>query len=100
MKTYAGIDHEERGGMTPIGGLIRDAWVFGILPEGEGCAGWTANAMQIIYGRVSQIWEQHGYAVANLPDELRERHERIHRAAIQSAMTQGWEPSHNSDGQI
>ena len=40
-KTYAGIDHEEHNGMTMTGRIIRDAWVFGLLPEGEGFAGNT-----------------------------------------------------------
>ena len=32
---YVGIDDDYFGGMTPIGTIIRDAWVFGILPESE-----------------------------------------------------------------
>ena len=98
MKTYAGIDHDEYGGMTPVGGLIRDAWVFGILPEGEGCAGWSLNAMEVVHERVSQAWEQYDYAVANLPIDLRARHERIHRAAIQRALVLGWDPWPAEDG--
>ena len=31
--TYIGIDKDLQGGMTTIGKIIRDAWVFGILPE-------------------------------------------------------------------
>ena len=34
QQTYAGIDHEEHHGMTMTGRIIRDAWVFGLLPEG------------------------------------------------------------------
>jgi hypothetical protein len=97
MNTYAGLDHDEYGGMTPIGGMIRDAWVFGILPEGETCAGWTSNALQVIYERVSQSWEQYGHAVRSLPPELRERHERIHTTAIQRALALGWDPHHGLD---
>ncbi len=99
MKTYAGIDDDEQSGLTPIGGLIRDAWVFGILPEGETCAGWTENAMAVIHERVSEAWEQYGYAVMNLPTELRERHERIYRLAIQCALTHGWDPWKADAGQ-
>lgn len=31
--TYAGIDAEDHHGMTMSGRIIRDAWVFGLLPE-------------------------------------------------------------------
>ncbi len=87
MKTYAGMDQDEHEGITHLGGLIRDAWIFGILPEGETCSGWTAHAMAIIYERVSQAWEQYEYATANLPPDLRKRHERIHHEAIRRALT-------------
>jgi hypothetical protein len=29
--------------MTPTGNIIRDAWVFGIIPEEDACAGWTVQ---------------------------------------------------------
>ena len=38
VRTYPGIELEENGGMTMHGRIIRDAWVFGILPENDGCA--------------------------------------------------------------
>jgi hypothetical protein len=30
---YVGIDDDIFGGMTPIGTIIRDAWVFGLPPD-------------------------------------------------------------------
>ena len=39
--TYKGIDHEDHHGMTMTGRIIRDAWVFGLLPEGDGFANKT-----------------------------------------------------------
>lgn len=42
-KTYAGIHKDTDGGMTPTGNIIRDAWVFGILPETKTCEGWTID---------------------------------------------------------
>ena len=39
-KRYVGIDKDINGGMTTTGKIIRDAWIFGILPETETCEGW------------------------------------------------------------
>lgn len=38
---YAGIDKYPYGKMNPAGNIICDAWVFGIIPESETCAGRT-----------------------------------------------------------
>ena len=46
---YAGIDQDENGGLTHLGRMVRDAWVFGILPESETCAGWDGSQMQNLY---------------------------------------------------
>jgi len=99
MKTYAGIDQDHFGGMTPIGTIVKDAWLFGILPETETCAGWTHDRLQMIYDQVSTEWAQYGHRVANLPPELRERHERIHAEAMRRARELGWEPdlAHEDD---
>ena len=40
-KKYDGIDKDPHGAMNPTGNIIRDAWVFGIIPETETCSGWT-----------------------------------------------------------
>ncbi len=31
-KTYVGIEQDENGGMTHYGLIVRDAWVFGLIP--------------------------------------------------------------------
>lgn len=38
QQTYMGID-KDTAGLSPTGNIIRDAWVFGILPETETCEG-------------------------------------------------------------
>ncbi len=38
---YVGINNEVNGGMTTIGKIIRDAWVFDIIEETETCEGWN-----------------------------------------------------------
>ncbi len=96
-RRYPGLDQDRYGGMTPIGIMIRDAWVFGLLPEGEGCAGWTYGQLQELYDRVSAAWEPYGHLVSRLPEELRRRHERIHGEALRRARELGWEPPEDGE---
>lgn len=91
-KHYVGLNAEPYGGMNSTGILIRDAWVFGILPETEDCAGWTAQGMEALYDKVSIAWEPYGHLVSNLPSELRERHARIYAEAVKRARREGWNP--------
>lgn len=91
-KTYVGILDDQFGGMTPTGAIVKDAWIFGLIPETETCAGWSVADIQVLYDKVNDLWAQYGFLVANLPDTLRERHERIHREAIERARARGWEP--------
>lgn len=92
-KTYEGIDKQPNGGMTPTGNIIRDAWVFGIIPEEETCAGWTVQGIEGLYDKVTDAWKPFGHLVSNLPPALRERHHRIYSAAIEKARAAGWNPS-------
>ena len=45
---YGGIEQDKKNGLTPLGRIVLDAWVFGILPETETCAGWDHAKMQIL----------------------------------------------------
>ena len=89
-QTYIGIDQEIHGGMTAIGKLIRDAWVFGVIPESETCAGWNLARIDALLHKVNDEWDKYGCLVSHLPDELRERHQRIHGEAIIRARAAGW----------
>jgi hypothetical protein len=91
-KSYVGIEADDYGGMTPTGKIVREAWIFGLLPEGEGCAGWTPDQVQVLWGRVSDEWEKYGFSVAALPDDLRERFMRIQNEAMARARAAGWDP--------
>ena len=91
-KIYDGIDKDPKGAMTPTGNIIRDAWVFGIIPETETCAGWTVQGIESLYDKVYAEWEKYGHMVSRLPDELRERHQRIYDAAVARARELGWDP--------
>ena len=69
---YTGIDQDENEGLTHLGRIVRDAWVFGILPETETCAGWSGAQMQTLYEKVYAAWEPYAHLPNRLPDEFRE----------------------------
>ena len=89
-KIYVGIDKDINGGMTTIGKLIRDAWVFELIPETETCAGWNLGGIDALLDKVNQEWDKYGCMVSQLPENLRQRHTRIHDAAIAHAKKMGW----------
>ena len=90
-KTYIGIDKDINGGMTTIGKIIRDAWVFGLIPESETCEGWNISGIDTLLQKVNDEWDKYGCMVSRLPPDLRERHERIYNKAIELAKQSGWE---------
>lgn len=94
---YVGIHQDLYGGLTQLGNIIRDAWVFGLLPESEGCRGWTLGQLEALYDRVSRAWEPYGHLVSRLPPELRARHERIYAEAVARARELGWNPELEED---
>jgi len=96
-KIYPGINNDHYGGMTPIGNIIKDAWVFGILPETETCDDWTHGQLQAIYEQVKTEWDKYGCLVSNLPDELKKRHAEINDKALKKAKELGWDPALPAD---
>jgi len=86
--------------MTAIGKLIRDAWVFGVIPETETCAGWDLSRIDALLHKVNDEWDKYGCLVSHLPDELRERHERIHGEAIKRARAAGWSGEIETDDEV
>ena len=92
MKTYVGIHNDLNGGMTDTGKIIRDAWVFGIIPETETCEGWLAQGIENLWIKVDSQWENYGFLVSNLPEEIRQRFIRIHNEAFEKAKVSGWDP--------
>ncbi len=96
-RIYPGIHNDRFGGMTDIGKLIRDAWVFGILPESQTCEGWEYNRLEALYDQVFSAWEPYGHLASRLPDPLRERHQRIHGEAMARARELGWEAELGDD---
>lgn len=88
---YVGIDQDENGGLTHIGRIVLDAWVFNILPESEKCAGWDAAQIQNLYEKVYSAWGPYAHLPSRLPDDLRQRHEQIYIQAIANARSKGWD---------
>ena len=52
-RRYVGIDKDPQGAMNPTGNIIRDAWVFGLIPESETCEGWNQSGIQDLYEKVT-----------------------------------------------
>jgi len=95
--TYIGAELDENFGMTMLARTVRDAWVFGLLPEGQTCVGHTSGQMQVLLGQVAQAWEPYGHLPSRLPPELAQRHGRIHGVAIVAARARGWDPELSED---
>jgi len=91
-KTYPGLNHDINGGMTMIGKIIRDAWVFGILPETETCEDWEITRIDAIHQLVNNEWDKYGCMVSRLPEDLQARHKAIYDEAIIKARDRGWDP--------
>ena len=94
QEKYDGIDNDTNGGMTAIGKIIRDAWLFELIPENETCAGWLMGTINALHQKVNAEWDKYGCLVSQLPDELRQRHERIYQDAIEKARAAGWAGEH------
>ena len=94
---YIGINNDVNGGMTTIGKLIRDAWVFDILPETETCEGWNLARIDALLDKVNKEWDKYGCLVSHLPAELFERHQKIHGEATKIARAAGWSGEHETD---
>ena len=88
---YVGIDDDLFGGMTTIGKTIRDARVFGLIPEDETCKGWNLAGIDSLLQKVNAEWDKYGCLVSYLPGELFERHQRIHGEAVKKAKELGWD---------
>ena len=90
-RIYVGIQNDNFG-LSPTANIIRDAWVFGLLPENETCEGWNLDRIDALYDKVTAAWGPYGHLASRLPDDLRERHARLYEQAVRHAREQGWNP--------
>ncbi len=93
---YVGVDKDIHGGMTSIGKIIRDAWVFGLIPETETCEGWNLPGIDTLLQKVNTEWDKYGCMVSQLPESLAKRHRAIHIQAMQKAKAAGWSGEHET----
>jgi hypothetical protein len=98
-ENYVGIQNDVYGGMTAIGKLVRDAWVFGILDESETCEGWSYGRIDALLHQVNDEWDKYGCLVGNLPADLKERHRKFHEIAIKKAKEAGWSGELETEGE-
>ena len=94
INKYIGVQNDIFGGMTPTGKIIRDAWIFGLIPESETCENWLAGGIEDLWVKVNLEWEKYGFLVGNLPPEIREKFDRIQDEAMVNAKKAGWTPNH------
>ena len=92
-----GIHNDPQGAMNPTGNVIRDAWVFGLIPETQTCEGWTRAGIEALYEKVTVEWDKYGHLVSNLPPDLQEIHKRIYDQAVARARELGWDPELGED---
>lgn len=96
METYVGY-HQDKHGITQLGRIVLDGWLFGFIPETEDCAGWDLGRMQILMDKVEREWDKYANLPSRLPLELRERHARIYERAMALAKDKGWDPELGED---
>ncbi len=94
---YPGIDEDVQGGLTHLGRIVMDAWVFELLPETQRCAGWDYGRMQNLYDLVNGKWDEYGAMPRLLPEPYASRHVRIYAEAIERARKNGWDPELGDD---
>lgn len=93
---YVGFHHDKHG-ITQLGRIVLDSWLFGLIPETEDCAGWELGRMQKLMERVQDEWDRHGNLPSRLPDDLRRRHAGLYARATAQAHAKGWNPELGDD---
>lgn len=94
--TYIGFRHDHHG-ITQLGRIVLDAWVFGLIPETEDCSGWDLSRMQVLMDKISAEWDKYANLPSRLPLELQQRHTEIYAKAVAAARTKGWDPELGDD---
>lgn len=93
---YVGFSNDKHG-MTQLGRIVLDGWLFGFIPETEDCAGWEMGRMQMLMDKVQDEWDKYGNLPSRLPDDLRQRHVELYEKAMALAKAKGWNPELGED---
>lgn len=95
--TYNGF-HQDAHGMTMLGRVVLDGWLFDLLPRSEDCTGWPLSRMQQLMGQVEASWDQHGNLPSRLPPDLQRQHAQLYAWATERGRTLGWDPDLADEG--
>lgn len=93
---YSGFNADSHG-LTMLGRIVLDAWLFGLIPREEDCAGWDLQRMQQLMEQVNRQWDQYGGLPSRLPPELLARHAELYDWAMRRAHERGWNPELDVD---
>ena len=93
---YCGLEADSHG-ITLVGRIVLDAWLFGLIPDDEDCKGWDMGRMQNLMNQVEAKWDEYDALPSRLPPELRERHTEIYAWATDRAKKRGWNPELGDD---
>lgn len=93
---YVGF-HQDKHGITQLGRVVLDGWLFGLIPETEDCAGWEVGRMQELMDKAAIEWDKYGNLPSRLPDDLRRRHGELYARATAAARQKGWDPELGED---
>src|SRR5512135_3797100 len=88
---YVGFNNDKHG-ITQLGRIVMDGWLFGFIPETEDCTGWEIGRMQALMDQVEKEWDKYGNLPSRLPPDLRQRHHDLYSRATEAARTKGWDP--------
>lgn len=93
---YPGFTQDNHG-MTMLGRVVLDAWIFGLIPREEECTGWDLGRMQLLMNQVQDRWDELGGLPSRLPQDLRQKHEELYNWARQRALERGWDAELGDD---
>lgn len=86
---YPGLHHDGHG-MTMLGRVVLDAWMFGLLPRTQDCAGWDLGRMQVLMNQVQDKWDAFAGLPSRLPPDLLAVHTELYEWAQTRARGLGW----------
>lgn len=95
-QTYPGL-HQDKHGLTQLGRIVLDGWLFGLIPETEDCRGWSLGRMQNLMEQVQGEWDKYANLPSRLPPPLLARHQQLYDGAISTARAKGWDPELGED---
>ena len=93
---YEGFNQDPHG-MTILGRIELDAWLFDLLPRSEDCTGCDLQRMQKLMDQVNNRWDENGNIPSRLASVLLEKHTVLFDWATRRARVRGWDPELGED---